>query len=334
MIFKNLKKSDRNNNNLYSYDKNEMLRDNNSHNNISKYIYDNNQLLINDNLNEFIKEKSYKNINNNDSKDNIFYFASFINSCKPKKSIDIIYQELCLILKSRIESQDYYYNIIHNYFSKILELISVKAFFYNKNNIDYLFKILNEIEIYMKLKSDNFYEIKIEILTIEKKINGILKNYIYYNSVPKCINVLKNNMNNIENSMKNNLNIKSSNNSNEFEDDEVIIHFDTHKKDTKEFNSANEYKNNKYKKKDFSKLNKAFLEDNSFYSTDYCSKNNVKLNDKKYYENNNINGINENKKKKKKECKIEKNLQKEINENPISYDYGNLMCPPIKSDSD
>ena len=331
MIFKNLKKSDRNNNNLNSYDKNKIISYNNSQNNISKYIYDNNQLLINDNLTEFIKEKSYKSINNNDNKDNIFYFASFINSCKTKKNIDIIYQELCVILKSRIESQDYYYNIIYNYFRNIWELISVKEFFYNKNNIAFLFKILNEIEFHMKLKSDNFYEIKNEILIIEKKIIGILKNHIYYNSIPKCINVLKNNMNNIENSMKNNLNIKSSHNANEFEDDEVIIHFDTHKKDAKLFNSDNEYKNNKYKKKDFSNLNKAFLEDNSFYTTDYCSKNNVILNDKKY--NDNIN-INDNKKKKKKDDKIEYNLQKEINENPISYDYGNIMCPPIKSDSD
>ena len=157
MIFENLKKSDRNNNNFNSYGKNEMIRENNSHNNISKYIYDNNQLLITYNLNQFIKEKSYKNIKNNDNKDDIFYFASFINSCKTKKNIDIIYQELCLILKSRIESQDYYYNIIYNYFRNILELISVKNFFYNKNKIDYLFKILNEIELHLNLKSDNFY---------------------------------------------------------------------------------------------------------------------------------------------------------------------------------
>ena len=421
MIFENLKKNFKNNNNLYSFNKNEIIEDINVHNNTSNFIYNNNQILINDDLNDFIKEKNYKAIKNKNIKDDIFYFASFINSCKTKKNILSIKKELCTIFKSNIENEDYYYNIIYNYFNNILELILVKEFFYNIKNIDYLSQILEGIEIYMKVNNDNFFEIKNEILIVENKIMEILTNNIYYTFVPKCINILKNIIESIENSieferrkilnenkiknlinsMKNNYNsinlknkisnnnkeikekediiiieksidnekskklnenkIKSMTNSmknyynainlknkmlnnNELKEKEIIIHFDTYKKNKKMTildNLDNDYKNKICKKENFSQLNYTFIEDNSISNADYCSKNNINLKNTNFNDNINFEPINENKKKKKKKKikdnsteQVRQNEIEENNENQIFYNYENIMCPPIKSDSD
>ena len=370
MIFENLKKRDNYIVNLDSYYNNNEIIENNNNNynsNISSnYIYNNNQLLINDNLNEFIKEKSYKDITNKEIKDNIFFFSSYLNSCKKYNNISSLYKDLKIIFKSEIEKEDYYSNIIYNYFNNILELVSEKGFFLGINNTVYLYKTLKKIEKHIKLNDNSYDEIKKEIIQVQKQIINILEKFNNFEYIVKCINSLNNIIKYIEdidnkitqyknnkiyeNKSKNNsiksfsnnnkINLKNENldfeNNDETHNEKIIIDFDTYK--YKNYNnisnSSNIYENNINEisiKDNFSKLNKAqFIEDNSISNTDYCSKK-----DKIILNIKNKIAI-ENKKKNINTNKLEKDFDKEDEKikKQISYNYENLMCPPIKSDSD
>ena len=134
---------------------------------------------------------------------------------------------------------------------------------------------------------------------------------------------------NINKNKSNNDNINDSNkeiilnNEKDLEDDNIVIHFDTYKKDSNISKFDNVIQHNDDEIDDFSNLNKAqFITDNSIdnESNNFDGINNI---------NNNINNIG---KKKKKKTKNKKNKSKPHKENEIPYNYENLMCPPIKND--
>ena len=327
-----------------------------------EYIYNNSQLIINDNLESFIKEKSFKNIQDDESKNDIFNFASFINSCKLYTNISELLIDFKKVLKSEMETNDYYFNIIHNYFNNILDLITSKDFFKKEKNIDDLSEIFRKIEKHMKINDNECcYMIKKEIVSVKKKIFEILKKNRNNKKIEECIKIIINNIKNLEkninnkdkiNSMDENIiqdntttTIKTSNinnyynnynynklndsnkeiilnNEKDIENGNVVIHFNTFKKDSNISNCDNEIQNNNDDNSEvdqFSNLNKArFIKDNSI-------ENNI-------YNINEINNFGKKKKKKKTKKKDKNNIGNTQGKNEIFYDYENLMCPPIKND--
>jgi len=309
---------------------------------ISQYICKHSQQLTSNNLNNFIKEESYKNLKNNDMKNKIFFFSSFINSCKSYNNISEIRSDIEIILRNKIKNEDYYYNIIYNYLSSVLELILQNNFFEEEKNFDELLIIIEKVNEYL-MNINNYYDIESEILIVEEKIMKILsKNKKDSKIIEKIIKIVEKNINKQkkidfhdrnESVKKNNnevINLKKNESNaakNMKEKKEVsnkIINLDNNKK-------INLYNGNK-NKNDYQNNNKILINGNSNNKPE-----NSKINNKNNINIISINQMNNTKKskvKKKKKQKKNKEEKKDIIQSDYNYNYNyeNIMCPPIKND--
>ena len=307
---------------------------------ISQYICKHSQQLTSNNLNNFIKEESYKNIKNNNMKNKIFFFSSFINSCKSYNNISEIRSDIEIILRNKIKNEDYYYNIIYNYLSSVLELILQNNFFEEEKNFDELLIIIEKVNEYL-MNINNYYDIESEILIVEEKIMKILrKNNKDSKIIEKIIKIVEKNINKQkkidfhdrnESVKKNNnevINLKKNESNaakNMKEKTEVsnkIINLDNNKK-------INLYNCNK-NKNDYQNNNKILINGNSNNKPE-----NSKINNKNNINIISINQMNNTKKsklKKKKKQKKNKEEKKDIIQSDYNYNYENIMCPPIKND--
>ena len=352
MIFENGKNIDKKVDEKFSFfDENEIIEINNDEdiNNTTNYIYKNSLSIMNNFLNEFINEKSYKSLlsDNDNIKDDIFFFASFINSCKEYCNISDLLKDLDRVLKSNIDGEDFYYNIIYNYFENIFNIIQKDRFFEEERNISYLLNIMKKIQKYMKINSNKqFFEFKDIIINVERNILKILEKYINNKGIQDCIKILnildknlnKNEINNLEenkihkgsfkisynNKHINNKKNKDSekpkiiNNEKDLEEDKIIFHFDSYNKNSNTYHSNINNKNNSLKNKqkdNNSKQNKDNLEiydNNKDYIDSFNNKENKKIKGNKKGNKNN---------KKEEVLNVDNN-----------YNYENYMCPPIQSD--
>jgi hypothetical protein len=305
MTFESYNKELKNNEGLF-YD-NEYLNpnanNNNCKDNVINFISNNSQEIMNNNFYKFVKGKSYKEINNDNTKYKLFFFTCFINSCKSYKDIKELNRDIKVLFKNKIiDNYDYYYNIISNYLNNVLEIITTESnFFKNEQNCEKLLNILKNIDNISYINTNGFHDIIFRMLDLENKILNVLKKNNINNDILRSINILKkqiNYLNNIENYNKN---------------EKIILHFDTYNKNIPKDDKNNLSKSNE-EKDEYSSLNKAcFININSI-------------------ENNGLNTISENllyknKTNNKKEIKEKKEYQ-------TSFNYENLMCPPIKDDSD
>ena len=297
-------------------------------NNIINFISNNCNELINNNLYDFLKEENFKNMNIK-NKNQILCFSSFINSCKTYANISDLKRDFKEILNSKIEDFDYYYNIIYNYLNDILEIILDKQFFKEDKNHSEILEIAKQFTKCFQFKNNNYYQIKEKIFDSECQILKALKEYYIYPKIFQTIDILNGNIKQLmENIKLNNQNIVNKYNYLEKEEDidhsEINLHFDTYKIN-KPINSQNNIYNN-----DDSSLNNAFIgeeeeEGDINYSNNLNNPiNNIKYSDKYEFSSNKNNW--EETQKNEKHYKRKKEHKKD------SYNYENLMCPPIKSD--
>ena len=297
-------------------------------NNMINFISNNCNKLIDNNLYDFLKEENFKNMNIK-SKNKILCFSSFINSCKTYTNISDLKRDFKEILNSKIEDFDYYYNIIYNYLNDILEIILDKQFFKEDKSHSEILEISKQFTKYFQFKNNNYYQIKEKIFDSECQILKILKEYYIYPKIFQTIDILNGNIKQLmENIKLNNQNIVNKYNYLEKEEDmdhnEINLHFDTYKIN-KPINSQNNIYNN-----DDSSLNNAFIgeeeeEGDINYSNNLNNPiNNIKYSDKYEFSSNKNNW--EETQKNEKHYKRKKEHKKD------SYNYENLMCPPIKSD--
>ena len=360
MIFENDKKNE---NKIIEkdsfYHEKQNILNNNAENNIyiSNYIFKHSQKLTNNNFNNFIKDESYKNIKNDLIKNKIFFFSSFINSCKSYNNITELRKDI-ETLKSPIIDEDYYYNIIYNYLKNVLELISEKHFFEEEKNYDELLLIINKIDECLKINNNKYYDIKNEIIIIEERIIKLLrKSNIKSKFIEKIINntikmlgqnIKNNNTINISNENKNisNINnikknneyidlIKNDNNYNskkDMKEREILIYYDTFNKNKNIFtydnNKINNPHNNK-NKNDFLSINKDIYNNNQNFNKIVI--NEVKHNKKN---SNSKNGSMKTKKSKSKKKKKHKKIEEKQDNKSIAFNYENIMCPPVKDNFD
>ena len=309
---------------------------------ISQYICKHSQQLTNNNLNNFIKEESYKNIKNNNMKNKIFFFSSFINSCKSYNNISEIRSDIEMILRNKIKNEDYYYNIIYNYLNSVLELILENNFFEEEKNFDELLIIIEKVNEYL-MNISNYYDIESEILIVEEKIMKILrKNKKDSKILEKIIKIVekninkqkkidfhdrnesvKKNNNEVINLKKNESNAAAKNMKDKKEvSNKIISNLDNNKK-------INLYNCNK-NINDYQNNNKILINGNSNNKPE-----NSKINNKNNINIISINQMNNTKKskvKKKKKQKKNKEEKKDIIQSDYNYNYENIMCPPIKND--
>ena len=294
---------------------------------VANFISNNCNKLIENNLYDFLKEENFKNMNTK-SKNKIFCFSSFINSCKIYTNISDLKRDFKEILNSKIEDFDYYYNIVYNYLNDILEIILDKQFFKEEKNHSEILEITNQFTKNFQFKNNNYYQIKEKIFDSECQILKVLKEYYIYPKIFKTIDILNGNIKLLmENIKLNNQNIFNKYKYLEMEEDinpnEINLHFDTYKIN-KPVNSQNNIYNN-----DDSSLNNAFIGEEEEGDIDFSSKinnpiNNIKYSDK--YE------FSSNKNSWEETQKNEKNDKRKKEHKKDSYNYENLMCPPIKSD--
>ena len=308
---------------------------------ISQYICKHSQQLTSNNLNNFIKEESYKNLKDNNMKNKIFFFSSFINSCKSYNNISEIRNDIEIILRNKIKNEDYYYNIIYNYLNSVLELIFEKNFFEEEKNFDELLIIIEKVnECLMNI--NNYYDIESEILIVEEKIIKILrKNNKDSKIIEKIIKIVEKNLNKKkkidfhdrnESVKKNNNEVinlkknesKAAKNMKDKKEvsNKIISNFDNNEK-------INLYNGNK-NKNDYQNNNKMLINGNSNNKPENSkinNKNNINI----IYLNKMIN-TKKSKVKKKKKHKKNKEEKKDIIQSDYNYNYENIMCPPIKND--
>ena len=297
-------------------------------NNMINFISNNCNKLIDNNLYDFLKEENFKNMNIK-SKNKILCFSSFINSCKTYTNISDLKRDFKEILNSKIEDFDYYYNIIYNYLNDILEIILDKQFFKEDKSHSEILEISKQFTKYFQFKNNNYYQIKEKIFDSECQILKVLKEYYIYPKIFQTIDILNGNIKQLmENIKLNNQNIVNKYNYLEKEEDmdnnEINLHFDTYKIN-KPINSQNNIHNN-----DDSSLNNAFIgEEEEEGDIGFSNNKNNPINaikyNKKYEFSSNKNSWEETQKN-------EKHNKRKKEHKKDSYNYENLMCPPIKSD--
>jgi len=296
-------------------------------NSVVNFISNNCNKLIDNNLYDFLKEENFKNMNTK-SNNKIFCFSSFINSCKTYNNISNLKRDFKEFLNSKIEDFDYYYNIIYNYLNDILEIILDKQFFREDKNHSEILEIIKHFAKCFQFKINNYFKIKEKIFDSECQILKVLKEYYIYPKIFQTIDILNGNIKQLmENIKLNNQNIANKYKYLEKEEDlnhnEINLHFDTYKINKPINSEINNILND-----DDSSLNNAFIgeeEGDIDYSNNINNPiNNIKYSDK--YELSNNKNIWKETQKNQKHYKRKKDHKKD------SYNYENLMCPPIKSD--
>ena len=319
-----------------------MINKNKEEDNSISFISNNSQNIIDKNFCDFLKEECYKEIHNDVLKNDIFYFTSFINSCKTYNNISELKNDFIKIIKNNNQEIEYYYNIIYNYLNSISIIISPKRFLEQDNNFKELLKILTIFDKYfITTPTKEFENLKFQITLVLKNIHKTLFKSINYKEKFECIEIINNKIEIIEKINNNQIinqnksdseeinNINEENN----EESEIIIHFDSYKNNNNYEYDIEQHNNLSSSINNNSDLNNAqFIDDNSIEKNSFINK--INYNDKDESLNNNNIQIKKHKKKKKK-----KNIEdkKDIEEKPfeqISYNYENIMCPPIKSDGD
>ena len=318
------------------------------------YISNNCQNIIDNNFCNFLSEECYKEINNKYLKNDIFNFTSFINSCKTYNNITELKNDFNKIIKGNNQEIEYYYNIIYNYLSSISLLISQKQFLEKENNYRELFEILKIFDQNFIISNNKSNAIKQEIINILKSIYRTLLKSINYKEKFNCIEIINNKIKIIENNI-NNINLNDNkienisknknwnknesvnetnlNKKSDFEKNEIIIHFDSYKKNNN-FDYNDKQINNLDNDNNISKLNEAqFIDDNSFDEKSFQKDTNI-LNDKNDNLKNNKKAIKKKKHKKKEKIKEENKYCIKKKEEQTSYNYENIMCPPIKRDDE
>ena len=305
-------------------------------NNIINFISNNCNKLIDNNLYDFLKEENYNNMGTN-SKNKIFCFSSFINSCKAYTNISDLKRDFKEILNSKIEDFDYYYNIIYNYLNDILEIILDKQFFKEDKNHSEILEITKQFTKCFQFKNNNYYPMKEKIFNSEFQILKILKEYYIFPKIFETIDIINDNIKQLmENIKLNNQNIvnkyKYFENEKDINNNEINLHFDSYK-----INKSINSQNNNYNDSD-SSLNNAFIgEEEEEGNIDFSNNINNQINNIKYNDNDNDNGndkyeFSNNKNNWKETQKKEKYYKRKKEHKKDSYNYENLMCPPIKSD--
>ena len=353
MIFENDKKNENKiiEKDSFYHEKQNILNNNTEDNKyISNYIFKHSQKLTNNNFYNFINDENYKNIKNDLIKNKIFFFSSFINSCKSYNNISELRKDI-EIFKSQIIDEDYYYNIIYNYLKNVFELISEKHFFEEEKNYDELLLIINKIDECLSINNNKYYDIKNEIIIIEEKIIKLLrKNNIKSKFIEKIINntiqMLEQNNNtiNISNEKKyieKNNNIKKSNeyinliknnnnynNKKDMKESEIPIYYETYNKNKNISNFDNNKNINSHNNKN--KNDCSSINNNQNFNNEVI--NEVKHDKKNSISNNGITKTKKSKSKKKKKHKI--NKEEKQDNNTITFNYENIMCPPVKNNID
>ena len=109
------------------------------------YINEYTPIILNNTLNNFIKDENYNNIKNDLIKDDIFNFASFINSCKEYNNLRELKNDIKIFFRNKNENFENQLHIIYNYLTQLSKIISAKEFFNQKDNIQLLLKDLIKI---------------------------------------------------------------------------------------------------------------------------------------------------------------------------------------------
>ena len=142
-------------------------------------------------MHDFIKDENYTNLKNDLFKNEIFYFASFINSCKKYDNIKELKKDIKNFFRNKNENIEYHYNILNNFTNQILNLISSPDFFNEKENIKSLIKILKRFD--KNLNSNNsrnnikYFDIKKNVIAQYKSILDIFNKNNQLGHISKLI---------------------------------------------------------------------------------------------------------------------------------------------------
>ena len=173
-----------------------------------KYINEYTPIILNNTLNNFIKDENYNNIKNDLIKDDIFNFASFINSCKEYNNLRELKNDIKIFFRNKNENFENQLHIIYNYLTQLSKIISTKEFFNQKDNIQLLIKIIKRfdknLDTNLSIKHTDYINIQEKIIdkyesillifaknNPYEKINDFIANLIKKNEE------LKNKLNNI-----------------------------------------------------------------------------------------------------------------------------------------
>ena len=173
-----------------------------------KYINEYTPIILNNTLNNFIKDENYNNIKNDLIKDDIFNFASFINSCKEYNNLRELKNDIKIFFRNKNENFENQLHIIYNYLTQLSKIISTKEFFNQKDNIQLLIKIIKRfdknLDTNLSIKHTDYINIQEKIidkyesiLLIFAKNNPYEKINDFIANLTKKNEELKNKLNNI-----------------------------------------------------------------------------------------------------------------------------------------
>lgn len=238
------------------------------------------KIIINNTLHDFIKDEAYANCQNDSFKNEIFYFASFINSCKAYNNIKDLKKDIKSFFRNKNEDIDYHYHILNNFSKQIVNIISTPEFFKQKENIKCLIKIIKRFDKNLNngpiYHNNKYIDIKKNVINQYKCILDIIKKNTNSEHINIFIDQLTNNLELIENNL---LGKKQSN----------IIK--KQKNNVKKNNEFKEKENDNMNNKIFLK-NKEEKKDNNIYETKIILNKKEKklhvINNKKNYNFENI----------------------------------------------
>ena len=173
-----------------------------------KYVNEYTPIILNNTLNNFIKDENYNNIKNDLIKDDIFNFASFINSCKEYNNLRELKNDIKIFFRNKNENFENQLHIIYNYLTQLSKIISTKEFFNQKDNIQLLIKIIKRfdknLDTNLSIKHTDYINIQEKIidkyesiLLIFAKNNPYEKINDFIANLTKKNEELKNKLNNI-----------------------------------------------------------------------------------------------------------------------------------------
>ena len=256
---------------------------------VQNYIEENSQNLLNNSLHDFIKDKNYENIKSIEFKNEILYFASFINSCKDYNDINILKKDIKYFFKNvnKNENTECHFNIIFNYLKKLLNIISTPEFYNQENNCKQLLKILKYFDKNMNLnltkECNEYIAIQKNILQVYQTIlMSFSKNNIDERVRSDILQLIKKIGSYPEDTNKSNLKIKANNHK-----DLLIINNGIKEKENKNLNDKMNLKDKNIKTYNNKIDNKQMLDKNPM-NKQVINNNKLEKNNKFYYNYENI----------------------------------------------
>ena len=143
-----------------------------------EFIKKHRKIMKTNDLDSFLESDEYNDLKNEESKKNLFYLVTFINSAKNYQKLDLINKDLSLIIEYINSNEQYFKNIHESYKFTVCNYLEKALFLIKNNNVILSTEFISDLNNFVEIVSKIYYpniEAKVDIIKALMKIEEQLE---------------------------------------------------------------------------------------------------------------------------------------------------------------